>query len=630
MRTSLLFLIIALGSYAAYSQSQEHIASDENDTLPDIIHFTPVSASEYIYSLLQQDSLWRDPGDTMYLSLSRVLDHYHEPVDSVAKRMLRYDYESVRPEITELVRKDTIPLRWLNDSVFIVKAQALEKDPFITKKTILTSRVDTLSFRGLDSIPDVKMFIDSISLTRDTITEVFIDSLYLQARNITMYRVTGEEIEPPFLSPDSPKELEFMPDSSHIVISERYLAYVAAEESPFYVVPGLKMPDSLRLAVAELLHHTHKRDSVPLYIRGSGGNQQTFWLSSEPGDLMRYWVHNHDNDSITIWLGNPSKYEIRLLLEDDIHVKRMGKLEVDDYPIVNHEPERSLIALQPLEEIQGTWNYGLSSAFSLNQNYVSNWAKGGESALSSLFDLKGSAEYHNRRSKAKWINNARLRYGNIISEEYGFRTNNDIFEINSQYNKSITEKFDFSSVFYGKTQISKGYDYPNDSIPISGFLSPGAFTIGAGFEYEPFPNTKLNFSALSYRNTFVLDTTNINQRAHGIEHGKRSRQEMGGQLVITNKLSLIDDLAVENSIRLFSNYLEKPQNLDVDWELNMQKQVSWFFTISVNFHLIYNENILFPVLDGQGEPVTYPDGSPKEEPRIQIKQFLGVTMSFSI
>ena len=631
MRTSFLFLIIALGSFPVFAQSSENIAAAENDTIPAInVQFTPASASEYIYKLLQRDSLWKEPGDTIHLSLSRLLYHYSEPFDSVEKRLFEFDYESVRPELTELVRRDTIPLRWLSDSVFIVDTLALTKEPFITKKTIVTSRVDTLSFRGLDTIPDVKSLIDSIRYSRDTITEVFIDSHYLKSRNIAMHRVAGGEVRPPLLFPDSRKELEFLPDSSHIVIFERYPAYVAAEESPFYVVPGIMMPDSLHLAVEELLQYIHKRDSIPLYISDPKGNSQAFWLTAEPGDLMRYWVHNHENDSITIWVGNPSKHEILLVLEDDIHVERMGKLVVDEIPIIDLEPNRSLLALRPLEEIPGTWSYGLSSAFSLNQNYISNWARGGESALSSLLDLRGSADYHNRRSEVKWINNARLRYGNIISEEFGFRTNNDILELNSQYNKSISEKFDFSSVFYGKTQISKGYDYPNDSIPISSFLSPGTFTIGAGFEYEPFRNTKLNFSALSYRNTFVLDTTNINQRAHGIELGKRSRQEMGGQLVINSKLTLFDDLYVNNTVRLFSNYLEKPQNVDVDWELNLQKQISWFFTISVNLHVIYDENVLFPVYDNQGEAVTFPDGSPKEEPRIQIKQFLGVTMSFSI
>lgn len=631
MRTSFLFLIIALGSFPVFAQSSENIAAAENDTIPAInVQFTPASASEYIYKLLQRDSLWKEPGDTIHLSLSRLLYHYSEPFDSVEKRLFEFDYESVRPELTELVRRDTIPLRWLSDSVFIVDTLALTKEPFITKKTIVTSRVDTLSFRGLDTIPDVKSLIDSIRYSRDTITEVFIDSHYLKSRNIAMHRVAGGEVRPPLLFPDSRKELEFLPDSSHIVIFERYPAYVAAEESPFYVVPGIMMPDSLHLAVEELLQYIHKRDSIPLYISDPKGNSQAFWLTAEPGDLMRYWVHNHENDSITIWVGNPSKHEILLVLEDDIHVERMGKLVVDEIPIIDLEPNRSLLALRPLEEIPGTWSYGLSSAFSLNQNYISNWARGGESALSSLLDLRGSADYHNRRSEVKWINNARLRYGNIISEEFGFRTNNDILELNSQYNKSISEKFDFSSVFYGKTQISKGYDYPNDSIPISSFLSPGTFTIGAGFEYEPFRNTKLNFSALSYRNTFVLDTTNINQRAHGIELGKRSRQEMGGQLVINSKLTLFDDLSVNNTVRLFTNYLEKPQNVDVDWELNLQKQISWFFTISVNLHVIYDENVLFPVYDNQGEAVTFPDGSPKEEPRIQIKQFLGVTMSFSI
>ncbi len=631
MRSVWVVLISGLSLFYASAQAHGEINFADNDTLKSQPgNFSPSSASEYIGSLLKLDSLWREEGDTLHLSLSRLVHHYNKPFDSVKTRLLMFDFGAVRPELTALSRHDTIPLRWFNDTVFIVDTVPLAKDPFITKKTIVTNRVDTLHIPGLDTIPDVKMFVDSIRHARDTITEIFLDTRYLESRNITLHQLSERLIHPPLLPPDSPKTFEFLPDSSKIVISEQYLKYVANEDSPFYVVPGRMTPDSLRMAVEELLTYTHTRDSIPLYISDPKRQRQAFWLTAEPDDLMRYWVRNHVNDSITIWVGNPSKHEILLVLEDDIHVERMGKLAVDDIPIIELEPSRTLLTLQPLEEIPGTWTYGLSSAFSLNQNYISNWARGGESALASLLDLRVSADYHNRRSKVKWINNARLRYGNIISEEFGFRTNNDILEFNSQYNKNISDRFDFSSVFYGKTQISRGYDYPNDSIPISSFLSPGTFTIGAGFEYEPFRNTKLNFSALSYRNTFVLDTTNINPRAHGVERGKRSRHELGGQLVINSKLTLLDDLAVNNTVRLFSNYLEKPQNIDVDWEINLQKQISWFFTISVNFHLIYDENILFPVFDNLGEPVTLPDGSTKEEPKIQIKQFLGITMSFSI
>ncbi|MFP4065548.1 MAG: DUF3078 domain-containing protein [Bacteroidales bacterium] len=630
-----LFLIVLLSGfsyiYAVAQTPDSSTPANNNDTVPrHAIGFTPSSASEYIVNLLKLDSLWREPGDTIHLSLNRLIDHYNEPFDSVGQRLSRFDYESARPELTELERSDTLSLRWLNDSVFIVDTMALEKAPYITRKTIVTNEIDTLNYWGLDTIPDVEAVIDSIKHARDTIEEVFIDSLYLKSENIRMHRVIDQEVRPPLLPPESRKQVNFLPDSSQIVISEQYQEFVADDDSPFYVVPGAMMPDSLRMAVEELLHYTDNRDSIPLYISDSRGEGKSFWLTNESNDLRRYWVRNHENDSITIWVGNPSKNEIQLVLEDDIQVERMKKLTADDIPITTLEPDRSLVSLQSLKQIPGTWRYSLSSAFTLNQNYLSNWAKGGESSLSSLLDLQGTAEYRNIESEIHWTNTGRLKYGNVISEEFGFRTNTDILELNSQFNKEVGEKIDFSSVFYGKTQISKGYNYPNDSIPISKFLSPGAFTVGVGFEYQPFNKAKINFSALSYRNTFVLDTLEINQRAHGIEHGKRSRQEMGGQLVIKNELSLLDDLKIENSVRLFSNYLKNPQNVDVDWEINLEKQISWYFTVRMNFHFIYDENILFPVYDQQGDPVTLPDGSKKEVPRLQLKQFLGVTMSFSI
>ncbi len=631
MRYFFISLIGILLVWSSVAQTGREIGANENDTLPpQSITFTHSAASEYIINLLKLDSLWREPGDTIHLSLSRLIDHYNEPFDSVGRRLSGFDYEAVRPELTELERHDTLSLRWLNDSVFIVDTLALEKEPFITKQTIVTNEIDTLSFWGLDTIPDVKMVIDSIRQARDTITEVFIDSLYLESRNIRMHRIIGQEVQPPLLPPESRKQVSFLSDSARIVISERYQEFVADGDSPFYVVPGEMMPDSLRMAVEELLHYTDNRDSIPLYISDARGEGRSFWLTNNPDDLSRYWVRNQENDSITIWVGNPSRHEIQLVLEEDIHVERMGKVTAEDIPITTLEPERSLLSLQPLEEIPGTWRYNLSNAFTLNQNYLSNWARGGESSLSSLLDLRGRAEYRNIESEINWTNSARLRYGSVLSEEFGFRTNTDIFEINSQFNKEVGEKIDFSSVFYGKTQISKGYNYPNDSIPISKFFSPGTFTVGVGFEYEPFSNTKINFSALSYRNTFVLDTLEINQRAHGIERGKRSRQEMGGQLVIKNEMSLMDDLKIENSVRLFSNYLKNPQNVDVDWEINLEKRISWYFTVRMNFHFIYDENILFPVYDNQGDPVTLPDGSQKEVPRLQFKQFLGITMSFSI
>jgi hypothetical protein len=70
--------------------------------------------------------------------------------------------------------------------------------------------------------------------------------------------------------------------------------------------------------------------------------------------------------------------------------------------------------------------------------------------------------------------------------------------------------------------------------------------------------------------------------------------------------------------------------VDVDWEMNLEKQISWYFRIRLNLHLIYDDDIRFPVLDAAGQPVLLPDGSKKKVARTQFNQFLGLTLSFRI
>ncbi len=626
-----LFAFVALFKVSA--QYVDELSLAENDTIPvQPITFTASEASEYISNLLVNDSLWRPAGDTMKHSLARLVDQYHEPMDSVRKRLMGFKYDSIEISPSFLSRSDTLSLRWLNESTFIIDTVPLEKDPFKTKKTIITNQVDSMiiSLRYKDIIPQLDNFIDSLLMARDTIKEVFIDTLYLESKRLQMHQVYTDSIVPPLLPPGSRRSVRFLPDSAGIIISERFRVFLADRDSPFFIVPNEKMPDSLKYAVQALHIHNEVRDSILLYLNDVDGRRIPFWLSAGESDQYRFWVRNQANDSITLWIGNPAKYDLSLVLEDDVSVERREKKVVDDIPITTHTPVRSLATLKPLEEIPVYWSYGLGSSFTMNQTYFSNWSRGGESSIAGLLDIRGSTEYTNKELKSKWTNSGRLRYGAIVTEAQGFRSNTDEIEINSQYNRVLRNKIDFSSVLYGKTQLAKGYNYPNDSVVVSKFLNPGTFTIGLGLEYKPFPKTSINFSALSYRNTFVLDTANINQTAFGIDKDLRARQEMGGQLVIRNSITILDGLNMNNVIRLFSSYLEKPKNIDVDWEINLDKQINWYSRIRLNLHVIYDDDILFPVLDSAGDPVKLPDGSTKKAPRMQLKQFLGLTLAFRI
>ncbi|MFO7977600.1 MAG: DUF3078 domain-containing protein [Bacteroidales bacterium] len=663
MPRTTLFLFLLSGLLfpgTTFSQSSQPIPVQEikNPTNQEVPPST-LTASEYISFLLESDSLWRSDGDSLRLALQRLILHVHEPFDSVGVRLARFNYQDIELQLTSLVHRDTLPVRWLNDSTFIFDTLALQKEPFIIQETLVRHLVDTIpamvpdstynvpeqpDFMGqprvapddsthlatADTLDLLALKVDSLLQVRDTITRVFIDTTYLESLNLQLYKIEQGQINPGVVPPGSRQTTAFVADSTAMVFSESFRAIVANEQSPFFVVPHMNMPDSLEWAVNTLLGYTQERDSIPLYINDVFGKNEPFWLTTGKQEMYRYWIRNAANDSITVWVGNPSTNDLTLLLEDDVYVERLEKKAADDIPIISLVPLKSLARLEPIKEIPTYWNYGMASAFTLNQTYLSNWARGGANALSSMLDVNVRAAYTNKEAETQWNSSGRIRYGTTKTEEQGFRTSTDILELNSQYNRVIQGKVDFSTVFYFKTQIAKGYKYPNDSVVVSKFMNPGTFTVGAGIEYKPDKDTRINFSVLSYKNTFVLDTSGIDQTKHGISANRMTRPEMGGQLVVTSRVTILDGLEVYNSLRLFSGYLEKPQNIDVDWEISLEKQLGWYFTIRPSLHLIYDDDILFPVLGADNEPVLLPDGSEKKVPRLQLKQFLGLTLSFKL
>lgn len=595
------------------------------------IVFTPLTASEYIINLIKLNNLWRSDNDSLKISLSRLVNHFNEPYDSIRNRLLTFEWDSVKLTPTDIVEKDTLPLRWLSKSSFIIDTIPLEKDPLITQRTVVMKIIDTSSVQAIEMMNELKEHVELFLEAKDTITQIVIDTNYLKSKRIQLHTISEKGINPPVKTAKGFKPYRFSNDSTELIMIRSQKGFVGNIESPFHIVPSSRMADSLKTAIETLTTYSYERDSTLINIKDIAGKTTPMWLTTGKDDLFRYWVKNTKNDSITLWVGNPSKNEIALILEEDVNVERLEKKMVDDIPFTTISPDRNLAKLNPLKEIPIYWKYELISSYSLNENYLSKyWAQGGESSLSSMLDINTKSEYNNKETKIKWVNTGRLRYGTTWTDAQGFRTTTDIFEINSQYNKVLRDKIDFSSVLYFKSQVAKGYNYPNDSVVVSRFLNPGSFTIGLGMEYKPNKKTSINFSFLSYRNTFVLDTAAINQTVHGIEKNKRSRQEMGGQMLIKNNLTLLKDMEISNTVRLFSSYLDKPQNVDIDWEMSVEKQISWYFKIRLNLHLIYDDDILFPLKDDNDEPILLPDGSPKKAPQAQFNQLLGLTLVFRI
>ena len=591
-----------------HTSSAQVLSSEEESSRLDSIIFTPDNAASYLQNLLTEDSLWRPEGQTLRNSLERLIDQFNEPFDSVRMRLSSEYFDSVKISFEDFVTYDSMELTWLNDSIVYFSEGVGKIEPFIT--TLIPS--------------------DTSVMETDSIPQVSINSLLFDSLGITLYRVeNGNILNNPYGKKDRSASW-ISRDSRYLIVTDTTSALVADNKSPFLFVPNVSFTDSLEHAMSRLLTYTYQRDSTLIFISDVNDRKTAFWLSARERDLQRYWVKNTNNDSITVWVGNPGKYEMSVLMEEDLYINRMRKVLLDDISIISKEPDLELAKVKPLKEIPVYWEFDLSTNFVFSQTYLENWSKGGQSAISTLLDIKALAKYTDTKSKTKWENKANLKYGSILTKEDGLRTNTDIFEINSQYNKEMFGKFDFSASFYMRNQIAKGRKFTEDSsYVISKFLSPSTFTIALGVEYKPFKDTQLNFSPLSYKNTFVSDPDNIDVTLHGIEEGKRSLQEMGTQLLVTNKLKILDGMEISNSLRLFSSYFNNPENIDVNWDLNVKKRINWYFTISGSLQLIYDDDVLFPDLDGDGNEITLPDGSIKKSPKLQVMQFVGLAFAFN-
>ena len=346
--------------------------------------------------------------------------------------------------------------------------------------------------------------------------------------------------------------------------------------------------------------------------------------------MKRYWLKNEYDDSVTVWIGSTGRNTIGIFLEEGISFRRLTKHSqfYDAQLEIQQVNTRKLQEVNKIYVKPRYWKYYSEAAFVFNQAMLTNWVKGGENSISTVMDLTGYANYNNKELKLISNNFARLKYGLIKSGDKPVRKNLDLLETNSKLNHKAFGKFDFSATMLFKTQIAKGYNYPNDSVPVSKFFNPAVLTIGFGLDYKPDKNTSINMAPLSYKATFVPDTAHIDQTKYGVPKDRRSMHEPGASIQITNEFKPFKTVTVTNRLQLFTNYIHKPQNIDIDWEMIAQVKLNWFTDLRLNTHMIFDDDTKTVVRNKDGTPVLGEDGKPKKTARIQFKELLGLSFVF--
>jgi len=126
------------------------------------------------------------------------------------------------------------------------------------------------------------------------------------------------------------------------------------------------------------------------------------------------------------------------------------------------------------------------------------------------------------------------------------------------------------------------------------------------------------------KTTFVIDDELSNAGAFGVDPGENSFSEFGGYMrfIFTKndfESEFLKNVSITSKLDLFSNYLENPQNIVVNWENLIALRINKFLTVNINTHLIYDDKIKI---------AKEVDGVEESYPRVQFKEIFGLGISF--
>jgi hypothetical protein len=573
---------------------------------PQDISLDRMESLKFLERFSGSNSLWRRSNDPLREALrDLVWLASRPPEDTVLSFLSQYPFERIR-----------IPAEkyYVFDSVRII-LPVMAPDTLRPDSTTAAARADEMFISAGSKLEKVRLSRDSRPILRNDTLKLN-DSVYILMRDFI------------------PASMPHATNDTIVLIITDTLPEVslAHTDFPFRYLRNPYVSDSLEAAVNSLVSWLGKRDSSVIRFTSENGRGADVWLNSQSNNLVRFWLPDGEGDSVTVWIGNPLRNTLSLRAEEGVMFRKQiwHDRYVDTRVNVTTAQEEALrrVALSKIKP--DLWKFKTDLSYLLSQGVISNWAKGGESNISSVLDVTSALNYTNKVTKVNSATSARFALGLQASGKYGgIRKNLDILEINSKINHKAFGKFDLSGIFQFKSQFLPGYTYPNDttSIMVSKFFNPATFILGYGLEYKPNKNLSVSFSPLSYKGTFVTDTANINQTKYGIAADKMAKNELGAYLTVNSKLVLFEKINMTNRIQLFSNFLMKPQNVDVDWEMIATMPLNWFTDLRVNTHLIYDDNTLLPVFD-RGEPVLGDDGKQKKAPMVQFKELLGVSFVF--
>lgn len=349
-------------------------------------------------------------------------------------------------------------------------------------------------------------------------------------------------------------------------------------------------------------------------------------------DSVRVKNQNSSFEKVNV---NSYQVSLRNITQDFSYYRAPSKLDLDYDPTPKFEYTFPFDNLHIVETKKSYWTNTNELGLDISQSSFANWSAGGNNSISGLVRVKFTRNYE--KGRRVWNNEFRGRFGLNKQDQREMRKTEDVLFIESTYGyqTSVTSRWFYTAKATINTQFSDGYAYPNTEKAISKFAAPLYMFGGFGAEYTSKNKTlKTHLSPSTLKSTFVMDETLANSGAFGvkpavkdengniIEKGAYSRNEFGILVNATYKKMIFKNGELNSQVTLFTDYFNNFGNIDVDWQIQLEMKVNNFIKATISGHFIYDDDIQNR-RNVDGVQII-------EGPKLQIKQFIGIGLSYSL
>ena len=251
------------------------------------------------------------------------------------------------------------------------------------------------------------------------------------------------------------------------------------------------------------------------------------------------------------------------------------------------------------------WKHSLVGALNLNQVNFSNWAQGGENAISWAALVDGKSSYE--KPKLDLVHTYKMAYGRTKLGDQGMRKTDDRIELDLEATRKLSGHLSPYLAATLKTQFDRGYAYTSEGVAtaVSDFFDPGYLTQAVGVRYEPHKHFKSRLGVglrevLTNRFNLYSDDRNTAEVEKSLAQG-------GLESVTNIDLKLAENMLFTSTLELFDAFSQMDQVV-VRNNNNLAIKASKWVTVILNLQLIQEKRIT---------------------PRTQMKESLAIGFSYT-